>query len=111
MEPNSTDQNMTPAQAQASPGSSLTSPALIIGGVVAVAAIAALLLWQYPVGGKAMMDNSAMNQQSVAQESWMPATSGNSDDAASIQADLEATNMNDFESLMNADTQAAASGI
>src|SRR3989344_6209916 len=42
------------------------------------------------------------------EESWIQPTS-NSDDAAAIEAELEAMNMDEFEQYMNADLDAASS--
>lgn len=44
------------------------------------------------------------------EESWAPPTSS-SDDAATIEAELEAMNMSNFEQYMNADLDAASSQI
>ncbi len=46
----------------------------------------------------------------TGEETWLPSSSG-SDDAAAIEAELEATNMNAFESEMNADLDATESSI
>jgi len=43
-------------------------------------------------------------------ESWMPQSSA-SDEAAAIEAELQATNMSEFEQRMNADLEATNEGL
>lgn len=76
----------------------------IIGGIALILVIAAIA-YMWPMSSwtpEAAYDTSS--------ETWM-ATSSTSDEAAAIQAELEATNMSDFEASMNADAEASASGI
>ncbi len=85
------------------PGANLTMPMLIGGALIAIAILAGLYLWQSPrVAEETLSD--------VDSETWMPAAS-DSDDAAAIQAELEATSMTQFEQNMNTDAAAAASGL
>lgn len=76
---------------------------LIGGALVAIAVLAGLYLWQNPQAADESLSD-------VDSETWMPAAS-DSDDAAAIQAELEATSMTQFEQNMNADAAAAASGL
>lgn len=85
------------------PGANLTMPMLIGGALVAIAILAGLYLWQSPQPADESLSD-------VDSETWMPAST-DSDDAAAIQAELEATSMTQFEENMNADAEAAASGL
>jgi len=105
MEPNMNDSVPQQNPAVATASSSMTKPVLVVGGIVAILVIAGIFLWNQPAQGTAM--NTSGTNTPIAEESWMPATTSSSDDAAAIQADLQATNMNDFGSMMNTDAQAA----
>lgn len=74
-----------------------------IGAVALIALGALVYFWPW-------MSSSPDAAYDTSNEAWM-ASSSNSDDAAAIQAELEATNMTEFEINMNADAEAAASGI
>lgn len=97
MEPN------IPQETSAEPGANLTMPMLVGGAVLAALVLGALYFYQRPIDS----NNSRID---TSTETWMPAPS-NSDDAAAIQAELEATNMSEFEQRMNADADASSSGI
>lgn len=86
------------------PGSNLKFPMLIGAAVVILFAVALLYFWPDVSVAPSYLSDS---QQ---EESWMPSSTG-SDEAAAIQAELESTNMAEFENSMNADANAAASGI
>lgn len=85
------------------PGANLTMPMLVGGALIAIVVIGALYLWQKP-------ERASEGLSDVNSETWMPAST-NSDDAAAIQAELEATSMTEFEQNMNADAEATASGL
>lgn len=87
------------------PGSSLTVPMVLGLALIAMLVLGGLYFWQ---GEGATMESAYSD---VDSESWMPAEAGGTDDAAEIQAELEATNMDAFEQHMNADAEAAASSI
>lgn len=87
------------------PGANLTIPMLVGGAVLAILVLGGLYLWQQPAG---TMESAYSD---VDSESWMPAQAGGTDDAAEIEAELEATDMSAFENSMNADIDAAASSI
>ncbi len=94
-------------QVSQGPGSSLTGPLLIGAAAVILLMFGGLYLWQ---GTSTSRDTMESAYSDVDSESWMPQTGGN-DDAASILAELEATNMAEFESNMNADAEASASSL
>lgn len=79
--------------------------------VILVLALGALYFW----GAKLNTDNPdnlpfILGNETSADESWLP-ESNNSDDAASIEAELRATDMNGFESQTNADMDATSNGL
>lgn len=77
--------------------------------VIVLLVIGAVYFWVQSSNTKAPDLPFIPGDESSA-ETWMPASS-QSDDAASIQADLEATDMTAFEAQMNADAGAADSGL
>lgn len=74
-----------------------------IGAVALIALASVVYFWP-------SMTSSPDAAYDTSNEAWMAAPS-NSDDAAAIQAELEATNMTEFETNMKADAEATASGI
>ena len=79
--------------------------------VIAVLALGALYFW----GAKLNTENPdalpfILGNETSEDESWLP-ESNNSDDAASIEAELRATDMNGFESQTNADIEATNDSI
>jgi hypothetical protein len=102
MEPTTSEEN----HVSQGPGPRLTGPLLIGAAAVVVLVLGGLYLWQS--GATTGTMESAYSD--VDSESWMP-RSGQGDDAASILAELEATNMAEFESNMNADAEASASSL
>ncbi len=103
MEPTMNQEN----QVTREPGSALTGPLLVGAAVLVVLILGGIYLSQMSDGSRATMESTYSD---VDSESWMPQTGG-SDDAASIQAELEATSMAEFENNMNADAEAAASSL
>lgn len=85
-----------------------------IVGIIIVIAVLALGAW-YFWGSLEQRPSDELplipgDEMSVENESWAPATS-NSDEAAAIEADFNAFDVDEFEAYMNADAEAAASQL
>lgn len=77
--------------------------------VIAVLALGALYFW----GAKLNQENADQLPfilGNETNETWLP-EQNDSDDAAQIEAELRATNMNEFESRNSADAEATANGL
>lgn len=87
------------------PGAQMSSPMYAAAIILAIIVIGGIFYWKGTDSSREA--NSIMSQ---TEETWQPATT-NSDDAASIQAELEATDMKEFEDLMKADAESSASAL
>ncbi len=84
----------------------MTRRSLIGGGILAVIVLGGIVFWQMPN----TIDSESSTMADVDKEPWLP-PSNNSDEAAAIQAELEATSMTEFENEMRADADASASSM
>jgi len=108
----------TPNQTPIQPQTEKASAGPIVGAIIViiVLALGALYFWgaqlnQTPDQLPLIQDDSSANvQQDVSNEAWIPPSS-NSDDAAAIEAELQATDMSGFEQNMSADANAVSAGI
>ena len=91
----------------------------IIGTIIVIVllALGALYFWGAQLNQQAPDDlpyipgdESSMTDSRMAAPDWIPPSS-NSDEAAAIEADLQATDMNAFEQQTNADLEAANSEL
>lgn len=104
------DQNTgTNPQAPAEGGEkSGAGPAIGAGIVIILLALGALYFWSENTDRELRAVPTTADSAQTADESWQAPT-GNSDDAAAIEAELAATDMNAFEQNMNADAEATNS--
>lgn len=102
--------NTSPVTPTPAPKPSSAGP--IIGAIIViiVLGLGALYFWGARLNERAPDDLPLIPGDETAEESWMPPSS-NSDEAEAIQAELEATNMSDFEAQMNADLNATESSL
>ncbi len=105
MEPN------TPIQQSPSPASTTSATGPIIGAVIVIAliALAGAYVWMQGIGGTTK-EVPYIPSDTSADGSWMP-PSNNSDEATAIEAELNATNMDAFDSQMKADINASAESL
>lgn len=97
------------------PSSSSKGPFVGIVIVVALLVIGALYFWGARLNQEAAVipyipDDSSAAMTPKTDTTWTP-PQGTSDDAAAIEADLKATDMNGFDASMKADAAAANSSI
>ncbi len=105
------DENNTGDTATLKSGSAITGPAIGAGIIVILLLAGALYFWnQNASQEQAELPFIEGDEQKLAGEQWMPQSS-DSDEAAAIQAELEATNMSDFEQKMKADAEATNSQL
>ena len=85
--------------------------------IIVVLALGAFYFWGAHLNtvkkandGLPLIPAEGADTTSDANQEWMPQDSS-SDNAADIQADLEATDMSTFEQQMNADMEATNSGL
>jgi len=99
---------VTPNPQQPAPAN---SPGPIIGAVIVIVVLAlgALYFWGARLNQEAP-DELPFIPGDGTTESWMPPSS-NSDEAATIEAELQATDMTGFEQQMNADLEATEAGL
>lgn len=114
MEPHIPAQNTDNAGsplAVTAPASPAKNQSLIIGAVVILALVLGGAFFMMKDNGMVADPIGATSEAATASdESWLPQSSA-SDDAAAIEAELQATNMNAFESEINADTEATVQGL
>ena len=107
MEPNTSAESNTTAASVAAKSSS--GP--IIGTIVIITLIVIGGLYFWMQEPKDTMANLPLIPgDSTADESWMPPAT-TSDEAAAIEAELNATNMDTFEAQTNADAAAASQSL
>lgn len=105
-----TDMNpQTPKAVEAGEKSGV-GPAMGAGIVIILLAIGALYFWSQQDDRTQPAPAAVAGDAEAARESWQ-APSGASDDAAAIEAELSATDMNAFEQSMNADAAAVNSQL
>ena len=104
-----TDTTNTPQPASTPPSQSSSGPLVGIVIVIALLALGAFYFWQQSAQS-GTPEMSYIPGDDASSESWVPAGTG-SDDAAALEAELEATNMAEFEALMNADANASESSL
>ncbi|RJQ34897.1 hypothetical protein C4556_01270 [Candidatus Parcubacteria bacterium] len=97
-----------PAPAQQAPASSSLGPVIGAIIVILVLGLGALYFWGAQLNEQP--DELPFIPGDGTSESWMPQSSG-SDEAAAIEAELQATDMSAFEQQMNADLEATESGL
>ena len=78
--------------------------------VIALLALGALYFWGARLSERTQKELPFIPGDDTSAESWAPQSSS-SDEATAIEADLNATNMNEFEQRMNADLSAAESDL
>lgn len=109
------DENNTESTGAQGSESAIAGPAIGAGIIVVLLLAGALYFWSQNASREQAQlpfieGDSQSAEEKVAGEQWMP-QSTNSDEAAAIQAELEATNMNAFEAGMSADAEATNSQL
>jgi len=98
-----------PAPSQQTPASSSLGPVIGAIIVILVLGLGALYFWGARLNEQTPDDLPFIPGDGTS-ESWMPPSSA-SDEAAAIEAELQATNMSEFEQRMNADLEATNEGL
>ena len=98
-----------PAPSQQTPASSSLGPVIGAIIVILVLGLGALYFWGARLNEQTPDDLPFIPGDGTS-ESWMPQSSA-SDEAAAIEAELQATNMSEFEQRMNADLEATNEGL
>ena len=78
--------------------------------VIVILALGALYFWGARLNEQTPEELPFIPGDGSSAESWAPSTS-NSDEAAAIEAELDATSMNDFEQQMDADLSAIEASL
>ena len=103
----------TPSQTTpVSPAPEKSSAGPIVGTIIVIVllALGALYFWGARLNRETPDELPFIPGDDSAAESWVPPSS-NSDEAAAIEAELEATNMSEFEQQMDADLSAIESSL